>query len=67
MAADVDPQRAVAGELLAAVWADLLLLARVCLQKKPRRLVKVILLKNLLGLDSVRKIPTLHAFSHLYF
>lgn len=31
MAADVDPQRAVAGELLSAVRADLLFLPRVCL------------------------------------
>lgn len=32
MTADVDPQRAVAGKLLSAVRADLLLLARVRLK-----------------------------------
>lgn len=36
MAADVDPQRAVAGELLAAVRTDLLLLARVSLEERRR-------------------------------
>ena len=60
VAADVDPQRAVAGELLSAVRADLLFLPRVCLAETWQNRHVVDVMKNICSIHP-HILPTLQS------